>query len=169
MLRIRKRTDAAVSEPHKQSKNETRSSRKKLFWIVLALIGVFVIAEFIRPRSVPETPHIIVVSEATFAEKVEQSDQWVLADFWAPWCGPCRAMLPDLDALAQEFAGRVKFVKINVDENRALAERFRISGIPQLYLFRNGQAVSGLTGRTSRDDLRAWIEDRLALLEASST
>lgn len=141
---------------------------KKLFWILMALSGVFFIVEFIRPRPLPETPHIITVSEATFAEKVEQSDQWVLADFWAPWCGPCLAMLPDLDALSQEFSGRVRFVKINVDENRALAERFRVSGLPQLYLFRDGQAVSGLTGRASRDDLRAWIEGRLALLEVPS-
>lgn len=141
---------------------------KKGTRILLAGLAVLALAGLLRQRRVPDTPHMIEVNESTFAMEVEQSDLWVLADFWAPWCGPCRAMLPDLDALAQEFSGRVKFVKINIDENPALRDRFRVGGIPQLYLFREGRAVSGLNGRVSRDELRTWLEGRLALLEGDA-
>lgn len=141
---------------------------KKWIGILLTGLGFLFLAGVFQNRTVPETPHLLDVTETTFAQVVEQSDQWVLADFWAPWCGPCRAMLPDLDALAREFSGRIQFVKINVDENPALRDRFQVGAIPQLYLFRNGQVMSGVSGRVSRDELRNWIEERLVLLEANS-
>lgn len=112
-------------------------------------------------RQVPETAHIAPVTEATFAAEVESAEGWVLVDFWAPWCGPCRVLLPDLDALAAEYAGRVRFVKVNVDENPRLTERFQVKGLPQVYLFRNGQVVTGFAGVSPRAEIRRWIDERI--------
>lgn len=134
--------------------------KKALLFVPLAIGLVY----FVAPdwsRRVPETAHIQEVTTATFDQYVGQVDGWVLADFWAPWCGPCRAMMPDLDALAAEFAGRVSFVKINIDESPELAERFRVNAIPQVYLFRDGGVIAGFNGRASRDDIRDWINQRV--------
>lgn len=134
--------------------------KKALLFLPLAIGLVY----FVAPdwnRRVPETAHMQEVTTATFDHYVGQVAGWVLADFWAPWCGPCRAMMPDLDALAAEFAGQVTFVKINIDENPELAERFRVQAIPQVYLFRDGGVIAGFNGRASRDDIRDWIDQRI--------
>ncbi len=136
--------------------------KKALLFIPVAIGLVY----FVAPdwsRRVPETAHMQEVTTESFDQYVRDVDGWVLVDFWAPWCGPCRAMMPDLDALAAEYAGRVKFVKINIDENPELAEQFRVTSIPQIYLFRQGSVVTGFSGRASRDDLRAWIDQRVTV------
>ena len=94
------------------------------------------------------------VGDADFTSVVEGSAQPVLVDFWAPWCGPCRAVAPSVERLAQEFAGRALVVKLNVDDNPRTAQRFGITGIPALYIFKGGRVVERLVGAQPYPALR---------------
>ena len=86
------------------------------------------------------------VSTADFDKEVLQSEQPVLVDFWAVWCGPCRAIAPTVDAVAQEYAGKAKVVKLNVDESPEIAGRYGVMSIPTLMIFKGGQKVGELVG-----------------------
>lgn len=97
------------------------------------------------------------VTTADFATEVIDSSVPVLVDFYADWCGPCRMLAPALDTLAGEYAGRVKIVKVNVDEEPALAGHFRIQSIPALLAFRNGRLVDTLIGVGSPGQLRGVL------------
>jgi thioredoxin 2 len=87
-----------------------------------------------------------VVTDATFGDEVERSPLPVLVDLWAPWCGPCRMVAPTIDQLAVELAGRVRFAKMNVDENPATSARFGIRSIPTLLVFKDGREVDRIVG-----------------------
>lgn len=87
------------------------------------------------------TADITAVSDATFGVEIEQSKRPVLIDFWAPWCGPCMALLPTVEGLASVYGDDLKVVKVNVDENPLLAEKFGVQGIPNLTLVKDGMAV----------------------------
>ena len=93
------------------------------------------------------------ISSETFAEEVLTNTEPVLVDFWAPWCGPCRAIAPALTELAEEFEGQVKIVKVNVDDSADTARQFGIRSIPTLVLFRDGQVVDRIQGVVPKSTL----------------
>ena len=90
--------------------------------------------------------NVVELTETSFQPEVLESTTPVLVDFWAPWCGPCRRVAPLVDQLAQEYAGRAKFVKIDVDQSQQLAGSYGIHSIPTLMLFKNGEVVDRFVG-----------------------
>ncbi|MDR3323017.1 MAG: thioredoxin TrxA [Zoogloeaceae bacterium] len=105
--------------------------------------------------------HIHYVTDDTFEAEVLQSLQPVLVDYWAEWCGPCKAIAPILDELADEYAGKLKLVKLNIDENRQTPARYGIRGIPTLMIFRNGNLEATKVGAQSKSQLTAFIDSIL--------
>lgn len=101
------------------------------------------------------------VTVATFEEQVAQSEKPVLVDFWASWCGPCRALSPIVDQIGDEMADRLTVLKCNVDDESELAERFRIVSIPTLILFKGGEAVHTMVGSMPKADLEAELNANL--------
>jgi len=97
--------------------------------------------------------HTINFTDAAFDKEVINSEVPVLVDFWAPWCGPCRAMAPTVDAVATEYAGKVKVGKLNTDDNPATQSRFQIRGIPTLLLFKGGQVVEQRVGSMPKSEV----------------
>ena len=101
----------------------------------------------------------IAVSDDTFDAEVRGSDIPVVVDFWAEWCGPCKQIGPDLEALAAEMDGKVKIVKVNVDENPNSAQQLGIRSIPSLFVFKDGEVVSNKVGAAPKAALQSWIEE----------
>lgn len=101
------------------------------------------------------------VTDQSFETDVLQSSDPVLVDFWAAWCAPCRMLSPTIDQIAQDFAGRAKVVKLNVDDNRETSARYGIRGIPTLLLFKDGELRDQVVGATSRENIARLIENQL--------
>jgi len=104
---------------------------------------------------------IIHLSDQTFEDEVLKSDPPVLVDYWAEWCGPCKMIAPILDEIAQEYGGRLKVAKLNIDDNPATPPRYGIRGIPTLMLFKNGNVEATKVGALSKSQLTAFIDGNL--------
>ncbi len=104
---------------------------------------------------------IVNLTEKSFKDEVEQSTIPVLVDFWASWCGPCRMIAPIVDQLAEEFDGKIKVAKLNVDENSELASRYQVMSIPTLLLFRNGKVVNQMVGARPKGELVKVLQSNI--------
>jgi thioredoxin 1 len=107
------------------------------------------------------SPLIVALTQESFAQQVLQSPVPVLVDFWAEWCGPCKMIAPLLDELADEYDGKVKIGKVNIDEQQALAAEYGIRAIPTLLLFNKGQVADQIVGARSKRDFKTSL-DRVA-------
>ncbi len=104
----------------------------------------------------------LTFTDGAWDKDVLNSEVPVLVDFWAEWCGPCRMMAPTVDVIANEYAGRVKVGKLNVDENNATAGRYQVRGIPTLLVFKGGKVVGQQVGAIGKSDIQKLIEPHLA-------
>jgi thioredoxin len=102
------------------------------------------------------------VSDANFSNEVLNYPGTVLVDFWAPWCGPCRTVSPMLDNIAVKYAGRLKVVKVNVDENPVIASRYGIRSIPSLVLFKKGDATKTIIGARPQEEIERHLVEVLS-------
>lgn len=100
------------------------------------------------------------VTDSNFEEEVLKNNKPVLVDFWAPWCGPCRAIAPVIEELAKEYEGQIDMVKMNVDENPTTSGKYGIRAIPTLILFKNGDVVGQVTGAVSKSNLKEMINQK---------
>ena len=105
--------------------------------------------------------HIQHVTDDTFEAEVLQSQSPVLVDYWAEWCGPCKAIAPTLEEVAKEYSGKLKVAKVNVDENQAIPRKYGIRGIPTLMLFKGGELAATKVGALSKAQLTAFLDGHL--------
>ena len=105
--------------------------------------------------------HVSDVSDNSFETDVLQSDKPVLVDFWAAWCAPCRMLAPTVEAVAEKYATNARVVKLNVDENPSVSQRYGIKGIPTLILFKNGKEEERVVGATSKEAISRMLEKHI--------
>ena len=101
---------------------------------------------------------VLSVSDSDFQKEVLESNIPVVVDFWAPWCGPCQIVSPIIEELAGDYAGKVKFAKLNTDENHEIAVKYGIMGIPTLKIFKDGKEINSMSGAAPKDYLKDFID-----------
>ncbi len=104
---------------------------------------------------------VLILSNDNFQSEVANSETPVLVDFWASWCGPCRMIAPIIDQLAEEYEGKIKVAKVDVDENRELAQTYGVMSIPTILIFKNGEVVNQAIGARPKGELEKMIEAAL--------
>ncbi len=104
------------------------------------------------------TQNIIELEDDSFEEKVLKSDKPVMVDFWAPWCGPCKAIAPTIEALEKEYGDKMTFAKVNVDENPISPSNYGVQAIPTLIFFKNGKVADQITGMVAKEKLEETIK-----------
>lgn len=104
---------------------------------------------------------MIHVSDDSFDSDVLKSDDAVLVDFWAEWCGPCKMIAPALEEISKEMDGRIRIAKINIDDNPITPQKYGVRGIPTLMLFRNGEVAATKVGALAKNQLQDWVESVL--------
>ncbi len=100
----------------------------------------------------------VAVTDATFEAEVVNSDVPVVVDFWAEWCGPCKMIGPALEELSDEYAGKIKIAKVNVDENPVSPSQLGVRGIPAMFMFKDGKVISNKIGAAPKANLKDWID-----------
>ena len=108
-----------------------------------------------------DNPNVQTVSDASFEGDILKSEQPVLVDFWAPWCGPCRSVAPIVDDLATQYSGKIKVAKINVDESSQVAMKYMVTSIPTFILFKNGEVADRVLGAMPRSEFVKFIDRNL--------
>ena len=104
---------------------------------------------------------LMQITDASFEEEILKSELPVLVDFWAPWCGPCRMITPIVEELASEYEGKIKVVKMNVDENQATPTKYGIRGIPTVILFKGGEVAEQIVGAVPKAKIASMVENNL--------
>ena len=112
--------------------------------------------------------HVKEVNDSNFEADVLKSDKPVLVDFWAPWCAPCRMLAPTVEAVAEKYADAARVVKLNVDENPSVSQRYGIKGIPTLILFKGGKEEERVVGATSKEAISRMIDKHVQSGAASA-
>lgn len=135
----------------------------KILVIILVLAGIWGFSYYASNNSSAQLKNIatdkpIVVSEDNFQSEVLNSDIPVVVDFWAAWCGPCKKLSPIYDELSNEYAGKIKFCKLNVDENDKLTAKYEINAIPHLIIFKDGKPVKHIIGLQSKSELESQLD-----------
>jgi thioredoxin 1 len=108
------------------------------------------------------SPNTVAVTDSSFSSEVEQAKGLVLVDFWATWCGPCQIVAPVLDQLAQQYAGKAKVTKLDVDNNQRTAMRFNVRSIPSILFFKDGKHVDTVVGALPKASIESKIQQHLA-------
>lgn len=111
--------------------------------------------------------HVKETSDGTFENDVLKSDRPVLVDFWAAWCAPCRMLAPTVEAVAEKYASNARVVKLNVDDNPSVSQRFGIKGIPTLILFKNGKEEERVVGATSEQAISRMLDKHVEAVTAA--
>ena len=106
--------------------------------------------------------NVSALTDSNFDAEILQSKTLAIVDFWAPWCGPCKSLAPVFEELSNEYAGKVKFAKVNIDDNPQSPNRYNVKAIPNLIFFKDGRVVDQLAGSAPKQNLKALIDKHLA-------